>query len=77
MPKPAYLVGQASDFLTHSVEAVETPLLADYAATGAKGKLGFMKRGLAWILRHGRRKMPHRPGSNGTLRRKWINALRQ
>jgi radical SAM superfamily enzyme YgiQ (UPF0313 family) len=33
--------------LTHSVEEVETPLLADYAATGAKGKLGFMKRGLS------------------------------
>ncbi len=33
--------------LTHSVEDVETPLLLDYAATGAKGKLGFMKRGLS------------------------------
>lgn len=33
--------------LTHSADAVETPLLADYAATGAKGKLGFMKRGLS------------------------------
>jgi hypothetical protein len=33
--------------LSHSVEAVETPLLADYASTGAKGKLGFMKRGLS------------------------------
>jgi hypothetical protein len=37
----AYLI------LNHDVETVEIPLLADYAATGAKGKLGFMKRGLS------------------------------
>jgi hypothetical protein len=33
--------------LYHDINTVETPLLADYGATGAKGKLGFMKRGLS------------------------------
>jgi hypothetical protein len=33
--------------MKYSLERIETALLSDYAATGAKGKLGFMKRGLS------------------------------
>jgi radical SAM superfamily enzyme YgiQ (UPF0313 family) len=33
--------------IKYSLELIETALLSDYAATGAKGKLGFMKRGLS------------------------------